>query len=215
MKKILVIATVIFLIKTGSASALPFLGTNLDIDFRDPLWTSAFNQPSYTVGDVTASANSGSRYLYQDTTDGLGILGGERDEIDNTEYLGISFLNPINLRGIGVTDLFAAPDGYGSRGEWGQALIYFADFSPRFEVNFYGNDSNQSNGEQYIDFGGPLANVSTIYFQSYPTVGPGSVNNEFSVAGVNVAPVPEPATMLLFGTGLVGLVGARFRKKKK
>lgn len=30
----------------------------------------------------------------------------------------------------------------------------------------------------------------------------------------DVAPVPEPATMILFGTGIAGIVGARFRRKK-
>jgi hypothetical protein len=32
---------------------------------------------------------------------------------------------------------------------------------------------------------------------------------------IDVAPVPEPTTMLLFGTGLAGIAGVQFRRKKK
>ncbi len=38
--------------------------------------------------------------------------------------------------------------------------------------------------------------------------------NDLVVEVGGVAPVPEPATMLLFGTGLLGLAGLRLRKKK-
>ncbi|MEN8140582.1 MAG: PEP-CTERM sorting domain-containing protein [Thermodesulfobacteriota bacterium] len=37
--------------------------------------------------------------------------------------------------------------------------------------------------------------------------------NDMKVFGDDLAPVPEPATMLLFGSGLVGLAGVRRRKK--
>ena len=47
----------------------------------------------------------------------------------------------------------------------------------------------------------------------------GDVENAFVAFNGDVqltatSPVPEPATMLLFGTGLIGLAGARFRRKK-
>jgi len=40
-----------------------------------------------------------------------------------------------------------------------------------------------------------------------------SYDYEINVCG-SMAPVPEPATMLLFGTGLASLAGAVRRKKK-
>lgn len=39
--------------------------------------------------------------------------------------------------------------------------------------------------------------------------------NIFVKASIETSPVPEPATMLLFGTGILGLAGTRLRKKNK
>ncbi|PIE61837.1 MAG: hypothetical protein CSA29_01155 [Desulfobacterales bacterium] len=52
------------------------------------------------------------------------------------------------------------------------------------------------------------------YFEVYDGLTWSVLEDGFTSSGV-AAPVPEPATMFLFGTGLVGLVGAGIRKRTK
>ena len=74
-------------------------------------------------------------------------------------------------------------------------------------TNWGSGEPNNSGGEAYLYMDERYA----WGWNDYTNAG-GYYNPQGYIS--ETAPVPEPATMLLFGTGIAGLVGGRLRKKK-
>lgn len=89
------------------------------------------------------------------------------------------------------------------------------DLAPGESANFFFGTLNPIGGEAHV------GDYSTRLSRLAINTSSGNWHNaqtNFSwtaTAAPAPAPAPEPATMLLFGTGLVALVGSRIRKNKK
>jgi hypothetical protein len=183
------------------------------IDFRKNIWNPT-GANSKTVNGVTATAEPGSADLFWATDDGFGIDGGrndrERDEINNQERLLITFTNPFTLTGILLTDLFHETlDGI-SYDEIAEFRINGGEWEA---VSGVDTRHENPNGEVFFNPAGGI-DVMTLEFRA-DTFDRGGLRNDFSVALLEGSPaaVPEPTSMLLLGSGLVGLA-ARFRRKQ-
>jgi hypothetical protein len=216
LNKIITVAVVILILGLASGVQADFIDFRVDY-FNTADYDAYFLYEPAGLTITPGLTNPGEATLYWDNKDGFGVRstnGYEYDEIDGTEYLHLSFNTPQLLNKILVTDLFVEPysNGNGSYLETG-----YYSFDNESWTQFYAESSQVleiSNGELRLIF--PSLKITDVWFKA-----PGKLyyddiktNHEFSVAGIDVTPVPEPATMLLLGSGLAGIIGLRRRSKK-
>ncbi len=207
MKKTILVlsAATLFLGVVGSASATTFneeytgyqyVGENESFNFGFDLWYE---------NDLTGTTTDSSLTLTQDAEGAFGQWDDASIYIDfysedwEWETAAIE-LTAWNSTG-DPADSFILDSITGVLGGWGnggQTYNYFYDFN-----------AQQIDAFDDWGWGNVMITASSTGWCNY---------NDFEIRKVGMkvtAPVPEPATMLLFGTGLLGLIGYSRKRAKR
>ncbi|MCB2227274.1 MAG: PEP-CTERM sorting domain-containing protein [Desulfarculaceae bacterium] len=210
-----------------SFAALPAWGGNIDL--LDSVWSPATGLSSYTVYnvlpglDVTLTASGGAGTLWWDSNSGFGVKGATNDQIDKNESILVSFSQPVTLNSFELYNLYNRGGYYGYDPEKGKANL-----SPGPTIDFQADWSQVYGTPGYKLVSVGLGGVNEVLFypdsSSYSSYGGhhgghhGSKPN-FSLGGLDVnyggggGAVPEPGTLLLVGSALLGGVGVLRRRR--
>ena len=178
--------------------------------------TATFNAAGYEI-TLTAELSSGipnwalpflEATLSHEEGSGIGInttvlqsFNALDPEIESFERLRVAANPSLSIFGFTLSNLYRE----------GWLFPYNEKAQYRINEGEWQTASGDSGGSIYVPLGDPMTGVLTLDFRAKP----GSLfqQNDFALASLNVAAVPEPGTFALLGGGLL-LAGVFYRRRR-